>query len=87
MRIFRLLGLLFAMYASLSSLHATHLMGGEITYECIGPNRYRIRVKLYRDCGGIALENPITLGYSSAQCNVNASISLSRLSAQDITPT
>lgn len=61
-------------------------MGGEITYECIGPNRYRIRVKLYRDCGGVALENPITLGYSSSQCNVNSSISLSRVSAGDITP-
>lgn len=71
----------------LTPLSATHLMGGEITYECIGPNRYRIRVKLYRDCSGIALENPITLRYSSTQCNVNASISLNRISVRDVTPT
>lgn len=45
--------------------YATHLMGGQITYECIGPNQYRVTVKLYRDCGGIALENPIRLNYSS----------------------
>ncbi|MDW8057312.1 MAG: hypothetical protein RMJ57_03455, partial [Bacteroidia bacterium] len=61
-------------------------MGGEITYQCIGPNQYRIRVKLYRDCGGIELEDPILLNYSSAQCNVDASISLSRVSVADITP-
>ncbi len=61
-------------------------MGGQITYECIGPNQYRITVKLYRDCEGIPLEDPIVLRYSSAACDVNASISLSRISAQDITP-
>ncbi|MCX7980537.1 MAG: Ig-like domain-containing protein, partial [Bacteroidia bacterium] len=86
MRGLKLLGLLLGLEVGLSSLYATHLMGGEITYQCIGPNQYRIRVKLYRDCGGIALENPIILYYSSAQCNVNASISLNRLSVTDITP-
>jgi len=52
MRLLRILGLLTSVGTTLSLLRATHLMGGQITYECIGPNRYRITVKLYRDCGG-----------------------------------
>jgi gliding motility-associated-like protein len=32
--------------------NATHIIGGELTYECIDPtfHIYRIRMKLYRDC-------------------------------------
>ncbi|MDW8016046.1 MAG: gliding motility-associated C-terminal domain-containing protein [Bacteroidia bacterium] len=82
----RIGGLGLLTLAGFQILYATHLMGGEIMYECIGANRYRIRVKLYRDCSGIDLEDPITLNYASAQCNVNASISLSRVQLRDITP-
>ncbi|MCX7764726.1 MAG: hypothetical protein N2253_07545 [Bacteroidia bacterium] len=61
-------GLLVGLIGSLSPLYATHLMGGEITYQCIGPNQYRIRVKLYRDCGGIELEDPILLSSVQRRC-------------------
>lgn len=33
---------------------ATHAMGGELTYECIGPNLYRVKLNFYRDCNGVA---------------------------------
>lgn len=29
---------------------ASHIVGGEIFYDCLGGNTYRITVKLYRDC-------------------------------------
>ena len=32
-------------------LNATHLIGGEITYTCLGGNQYEIKVVIYRDCG------------------------------------
>lgn len=31
--------------------NATHIVGGEIFYDCLGANNYRITVKVYRDCG------------------------------------
>ena len=34
-----------------SMLNATHLIGGELTYTCIGGNQYEIKVVVYRDCG------------------------------------
>lgn len=30
---------------------ATHIVGGELYYDCLGNNQYRITLKIYRDCG------------------------------------
>ena len=44
-----------------NTVKATHLMGGEITWECIksGPDagKYIFYVKIYRDCQGVAVSN------------------------------
>ena len=44
---------------SFFQMQATHLMGGEITWECIkvGPDagKYIFKLKLYRDCDGVSL--------------------------------
>lgn len=39
---------------------ATHIVGGEIFYECLGNNRYRVTLRVYRDCfAGVApFDNP-----------------------------
>lgn len=31
-------------------LHATHIVGGEITYTCLGNDSFEIRLTVYRDC-------------------------------------
>ncbi|MCB0518026.1 MAG: gliding motility-associated C-terminal domain-containing protein [Lewinellaceae bacterium] len=31
-------------------LRASHIIGGEISYECLGNNQYRISLDVYRDC-------------------------------------
>lgn len=43
------------------SLKATHLMGGEISWECQGDGRYIFTLKLYRDCSGVPLQLPVSL--------------------------
>ena len=45
----KLLLVLFILIPSI--LSATHLIGGEITYTCLGDNIYEIKVVIYRDCG------------------------------------
>ena len=45
----KLLLVLFILIPSI--LNATHLIGGEITYTCLGGNQYEIKVVIYRDCG------------------------------------
>ena len=35
-------------------LRATHVAGGDISYQCLGGNQYQIKLRLYRDCQAIA---------------------------------
>ena len=46
--------LLFLTFSLLgiSRLLAFHIVGGEIYYECLGNNQYKIIIKMYRDCNG-----------------------------------
>lgn len=45
------------------ALYATHIVGGEIYYDCLGGNNYRITLKLYRDCynGLASYDNPASV--------------------------
>ncbi len=40
---------------------ATHIVGGEIYYDNLGGNNYRITLKVYRDCTGITFDNPASI--------------------------
>ncbi len=31
-------------------IYATHIVGGDLSYECLGNNEYRITMRVYRDC-------------------------------------
>ena len=37
---------------------ASHLIGGDIIYRCVGANDYEITLTVYRDCSGIGLGSP-----------------------------
>ena len=52
------------LFASYSTLYATHIVGGEITYRCLGNNTYEITLTVYRDCyNGIPnFDNPARVG-------------------------
>ncbi|MCC6818269.1 MAG: hypothetical protein IT245_05220, partial [Bacteroidia bacterium] len=54
----RLLTLLILIATSGSNLIASHMMGGDIAYECISPGKYKFVIKIYRDCRGIPFNNP-----------------------------
>ncbi|MEA3495116.1 MAG: PKD domain-containing protein [Bacteroidota bacterium] len=40
-----------------SSLKATHIFGGDITWDCVGQDSFIITATIYRDCNGINLSN------------------------------
>ena len=47
-----------------NSVRSTHIVGGEVFYECLGGNNYRITVKVYRDCSNTAnaaFDDPLPL--------------------------
>ncbi len=57
-----------AIFAASGDMHAEHIIGGEMYYECVGGNTYEVTMKLYRDCnsGGAAFDNPATFGVFNA---------------------
>ncbi len=42
--------LLAALVMTSNTLNAEHLLGGEMTYECLGGDLFNIKLELYRDC-------------------------------------
>lgn len=42
--------LLFFVFAFHCKVNASHIVGGELYYDCLGNDQYRITLKLYRDC-------------------------------------
>ncbi|TNE59027.1 MAG: T9SS type B sorting domain-containing protein [Bacteroidetes bacterium] len=51
---------------------ATHIVGGEITYTCLGNDLYEIRLTVYRDCyNGVPwFDNPAAIGVYDANWNL-----------------
>jgi gliding motility-associated-like protein len=49
-------------------LSATHIVGGEMTYVCLGNNEYRINLTIFRDCyyGVPWFDNPASIGVFNA---------------------
>lgn len=43
-----------------NSLIASHLIGGDMTYECLGNNQYQFNLKVYRDCNSINPQGNLT---------------------------
>lgn len=44
------LGLIILFLLSYGTILASHIVGGEFTYKCVGTNRYEFTLNLYRDC-------------------------------------
>ena len=86
---FKIIALLVAniIFTNVAVVKASHLLGADLSYECVGLNQYRISLKLYRDCMGIQL--PITQTVTFRACGANpVSVNLNRVSGYpiDITP-
>ena len=76
--------LLFCMLSN--SGYASHVMGSDLTFTCIGPNQYRINLRVFRDCSGISMPTSFVVSYSSASCGTSGSVNTSLISSSDITP-
>ena len=72
-KLFISLIILFSSY----SLFATHVAGGNISYECVGPNTYVISLTVLEDCGLAFMQNaPETVMVSNSCGLTNPNINL-----------
>jgi hypothetical protein len=65
----------------------SHMMGADISYECLGGNQYRITLNVYRDCSGISMNGSYTVTISSASCGISQTLSLAQVgTGVEVTP-
>ncbi|PCH92349.1 MAG: hypothetical protein COB85_08275, partial [Bacteroidetes bacterium] len=57
---------------------ASHAMGVDFYYQCLGGNDYSFTLIFYRDCEGVSAPSSATINISSASCSQNTSITLSQ---------
>jgi gliding motility-associated-like protein len=78
---------LFLITAKVSE--ATHIVGGEIFYDALGGNNYKITLRVYRDCfnGQAPFDNPAIITVLDKNNNVITILNLSLLSVTNIPPT
>lgn len=72
----RLLTILLIAFAS--KAWATHIVGGEIYYQCLGNDNYQVTLKVYRDCinGQAPYDNPAAVGVFDAAGNLITTLNL-----------
>lgn len=70
--------LILLILVSVSKAHASHIVGGDMYYDYLGGNNYRVTVIIYRDCAstGAAYDDPLIVGVFDSNHNEVTSISI-----------
>lgn len=73
----------------MNEVRASHVMGGEITWECQANGQYIFTLKVYRDCNGINLptNNQIIEAHNYPNVGLKTDIAVSFQNVTDISPT
>lgn len=71
-------------FSAVLPTYASHMMGADLSYECLGTNQYRISLNIYRDCSGIAVNNTFSVTLSSASCGQVLNLNLPQIAATGI---
>lgn len=68
---------------------ASHTMGADLTYQCLGGNTYKVTVSFYRDCIGIAAPTNPFVTITSASCAQSLGVTCYPRAGtgQEVTPT
>ncbi|HRH67243.1 MAG TPA: hypothetical protein PLU53_13150, partial [Bacteroidia bacterium] len=57
---------LFFISAGIQNTYASHSMGADLTYRCLGGNNYEITLSFYRDCVGVQADQFANINYTSS---------------------
>lgn len=79
-------GLIFFNFFITNDLYASHAVGIDLDYSCLGGNQYRFRLNFYRDCDGVSAPSSVNISIRSASCGITSSVSLSRTSSMEVSP-
>jgi hypothetical protein len=78
---------LFVMFFAPSKVEATHVMGSDIVWKCLGNHKYEISLKFYRDCTGVPFSNSKTIRFECVSGGSGSTnVTLPVRTMRDITP-
>lgn len=63
---------------------ASHVSGGDLSYQCLGNNQYKITLNLFRDCSGIDMSGSETIEFASSCSTFTVSASLVNIGGTEI---
>lgn len=74
----RVLACCTVLLLSLGTSHATHIVGGEMNYKCLGNNQYEIVMTVFRDCeNGIPnFDDPASIGFFDENDNLISTVAI-----------
>jgi hypothetical protein len=78
--------ILSSLFFSTNLAYASHGMGADLSFSCIGGNQYELSLQLYRDCSGISAPTSVTITIASASCGQNISATLSTVVSSEASP-
>ncbi|HEY1046694.1 MAG TPA: hypothetical protein VGF79_09665, partial [Bacteroidia bacterium] len=79
--------LILVLFLGIGEARASHMMGGDIAYECISPGKYKLVIKVYRDCRGIPFNSPDISVFCKDNGSLTSSVNYTRTAINDLTPT
>jgi len=78
--IYKALGLFFCLSFLASDVSATHIVGGDMTYECLGNEKYLITLTVRRDCDlgspFAPFDNPASIGFFDSSGDLDFNIGI-----------
>lgn len=78
------------LFACSQNVLATHIVGGEMGYTCLGNDEYEIRLTIYRDCfygnPNAYFDNPASIGVFDANNNLLQDIRLELMNDDTLAP-
>lgn len=66
------LAMVFFSLAYSKHAHASHAMGADLSYECLGGDSFRVTLNFYRDCFGIDAPTDALINLSSVSCGIGS---------------
>ena len=78
--------LLFLLFTGVQNLKASHIVGGDAFYTCLGNNQYQVTFALYRDCEGISMDASLFVTVSGCGTTFNATLNPGTRFGVEITP-
>ncbi len=77
-RFFYTISLLFCLLTAAQEARASHAMGADLQYQCLGNNTYRIVLRFYRDCAGIDAPTSVTVQLFSPCAGTTSNLTLTK---------